>query len=359
MRFKSIKYYNFRNINNGVVLFNKDDIILEGINGQGKTNILESVYTLCYGNSFRTQLSKEMIKHGERVMNLTAVLEDEEDSYDVSYSLDGNKRKILLNGKEVKDRKDLIYLFPCIVFIHEDIDFIKGEPEMRRKFFDQTLSMYDPIYLNYIRAYRNVLAQRNAAIKNNQTTLLDIYDKKLATYGFEIMNSRRNMVDEFNEIFPILYKKISGTNKNITVSYKSSWDELNDVSSIIEHLKETHERDIRLLTTTSGIHRDRFTVNDENGPLVVTGSTGQIRLASLLFRIAEARIFKEKTGKDPILLLDDVLLELDDIKRARFLEELTSYSQAFYTFLPRESYFNERKDNLLDYNVVEGKLYEV
>ena len=184
MRFKSIKYYNFRNINNGVVLFNKDDIILEGINGQGKTNILESVYTLCYGNSFRTQLSKEMIKHGERVMNLTAVLEDEEDSYDVSYSLDGNKRKILLNGKEVKDRKDLIYLFPCIVFIHEDIDFIKGEPEMRRKFFDQTLSMYDPIYLNYIRAYRNVLAQRNAAIKNNQTTLLDIYDKKLATYGF-------------------------------------------------------------------------------------------------------------------------------------------------------------------------------
>ena len=155
------------------------------------------------------------------------------------------------------------------------------------------------------------------------------------------------------------YKKISGTNKNITVSYKSSWDELNDVSSIIEHLKETHERDIRLLTTTSGIHRDRFTVNDENGPLVVTGSTGQIRLASLLFRIAEARIFKEKTGKDPILLLDDVLLELDDIKRARFLEELTSYSQAFYTFLPRESYFNEIKDDLLDYNVVEGKLYEV
>lgn len=359
MRFKSIKYYNFRNIDNGIVLFNKDDIILEGINGQGKTNILESVYTLCYGNSFRTQLSKEMIKHGERVMNLTAVLEDEEDSYDVSYSLDGNKRKILLNGKEVKDRKDLIYLFPCIVFIHEDIDFIKGEPEMRRKFFDQTLSMYDPIYLNYIRAYRNVLAQRNAAIKNNQTTLLDIYDKKLATYGFEIMNSRRNMVNEFNEIFPILYKKISGTNKNITVSYKSSWDELNDVSSIIEHLKETHERDIRLLTTTSSIHRDRFTVNDENGPLVVTGSTGQIRLASLLFRIAEARIFKEKTGKDPILLLDDVLLELDDIKRARFLEELTSYSQAFYTFLPRESYFNERKDDLLDYNVVEGKLYEV
>ena len=230
---------------------------------------------------------------------------------------------------------------------------------MRRKFFDQTLSMYDPIYLNYIRSYRNILAQRNAAIKNNQISLLDIYDVKLANLGFEIIKSRKTMVNEFNEIFPFLYKKISGTEKNITVNYRSSWEEKENPNQIIEYLKETHDRDIKLLTTTSGIHRDRFTVNDENGPLVITGSTGQIRLASLLFRIAEARIFKDKTGKDPILLLDDVLLELDDIKRARFLEELTSYCQAFYTFLPRESYFNEKKESIIEYNVCEGCLNEI
>ncbi|MDD7272073.1 MAG: DNA replication and repair protein RecF [Spirochaetales bacterium] len=359
MHFKSIKFYNFRNINNGIVLFDKDDIILEGMNGQGKTNILESVYTLCYGNSFRTQVSREMIKHGERIMNLSAIIEDEDDIYEVSYSLELNKRKIILNGKEVKDRKELIYLFPCIVFTHDDIDFIKGEPEMRRKFFDQTLSMYDPIYLNYIRSYRNILAQRNAAIKNNQISLLDIYDVKLANLGFEIIKSRKTMVNEFNEIFPFLYKKISGTEKNITVNYRSSWEEKENPNQIIEYLKETHDRDIKLLTTTSGIHRDRFTVNDENGPLVITGSTGQIRLASLLFRIAEARIFKDKTGKDPILLLDDVLLELDDIKRAKFLNELTSYCQAFYTFLPRESYFNEKKESIIEYNVCEGCLNEI
>lgn len=359
MHFKSIKFYNFRNINNGIVLFDKDDIILEGMNGQGKTNILESVYTLCYGNSFRTQVSREMIKHGERIMNLSAIIEDEDDIYEVSYSLELNKRKIILNGKEVKDRKELIYLFPCIVFTHDDIDFIKGEPEMRRKFFDQTLSMYDPIYLNYIRSYRNILAQRNAAIKNNQISLLDIYDVKLANLGFEIIKSRKTMVNEFNEIFPLLYKKISGTEKNITVNYRSSWEEKENPNQIIEYLKETHDRDIKLLTTTSGIHRDRFTVNDENGPLVITGSTGQIRLASLLFRIAEARIFKDKTGKDPILLLDDVLLELDDIKRAKFLNELTSYCQAFYTFLPRESYFNEKKESIIEYNVCEGNLNEI
>lgn len=359
MHFKSIKFYNFRNINNGIVLFDKDDIILEGMNGQGKTNILESIYTLCYGNSFRTQVSREMIKHGERIMNLSAIIEDEDDIYEVSYSLELNKRKIILNGKEVKDRKELIYLFPCIVFTHDDIDFIKGEPEMRRKFFDQTLSMYDPIYLNYIRSYRNILAQRNAAIKNNQISLLDIYDVKLANLGFEIIKSRKTMVNEFNEIFPFLYKKISGTEKNITVNYRSSWEEKENPNQIIDYLKETHDRDIKLLTTTSGIHRDRFTVNDENGPLVITGSTGQIRLASLLFRIAEARIFKDKTGKDPILLLDDVLLELDDIKRAKFLNELTSYCQAFYTFLPRESYFNEKKESIIEYNVCEGCLNEI
>ena len=133
MQIKSIKYYNFRNIKDGIVPFSGDDIILEGINGQGKTNILESVYTVCYGNSFRTVNSRDMIKIPAREMSLYARLEEDDETYDVIFSLEQGKRRISVNGREIRDRKDLIYLFPCIVFTHEDIDFIKGEPENRRK----------------------------------------------------------------------------------------------------------------------------------------------------------------------------------------------------------------------------------
>ena len=126
MQIKSIKYYNFRNIKDGIVPFSGDDIILEGINGQGKTNILESVYTVCYGNSFRTVNSRDMIKIPAREMSLYARLEEDDETYDVIFSLEQGKRRISVNGREIRDRKDLMYLFPCIVFTHEDIDFIKG-----------------------------------------------------------------------------------------------------------------------------------------------------------------------------------------------------------------------------------------
>ena len=128
---------------------------------------------------------------------------------------------------------------------------------------------------------------------------------------------------------------------------------------IIGILEDTVERDIKMQTSTSGIHRDRFVVKDSNGIFSQTGSTGQIRLCSLLFRIAEARSFERATGRKPILLLDDVLLELDDRKRSLFLEEMSDYSQAFYTFLPRESYFSDEGKSPVSYEVREGTFTEL
>lgn len=357
MRFESLKYRNFRNI--GSLEFNSaaSDIILEGVNGQGKTNILESVYTLSYGSSFRTQNFREMVSFGESNMYLSGVvLTDEGDRRVIEYSIKDGKREILLDGKKIMDRKELIYNFPSIVFSHEDINFVKGEPENRRRFFDQTFSMYNPSYLDEIRRYRVILNQRNAALKNGQYSLIPLYDGRLAIYGLEITKARREGLEGFKNIFSNLYKKISQTDKNLDIVYQPSWKDLDSVDDIVSYLESTRERDKKMNTTTSGIHRDKFTVFDEMGPFVQTGSTGQIRLASLLFRVAEASYFTEKTKKYPILLLDDVLLELDSTKRASFLNELSGYSQAFYTFLPRENYFDFSDKSYLRYIVKEGRL---
>ncbi len=357
MRFESLKYRNFRNI--GSLEFNTaaSDVVLEGVNGQGKTNILESVYALSYGSSFRTQNFREMIKFGENSLYLSGVvLTDDGDRRVIEYTIKDGKREIVLDGKKIIDRKELIYSFPCIVFSHEDIDFIKGEPESRRRFFDQTFSMYDPSYLDELRRYRVILNQRNAALKNGQYSLIPLYDGRLALYGLNIMRSRSRGIEGFNSLFAALYKKISRTDKNLDIRYQPSWKDLDSVEDIVSYLDSTRERDIKMNTTTSGIHRDRFTVFDDMGPFVQTGSTGQVRLASLLFRVAEAKYFTEKTKKYPILLLDDVLLELDSVKRASFLNELSGYSQAFYTFLPRENYFDDSVKSVLRYIVNEGQV---
>ena len=357
MRFKELKYYNFRNIDNSSINTDCRNVILEGINGQGKTNILESVYLLSYGSSFRTGNSKEIITFNkDRVHIVGIAVSDDGLERKVEYVNQGGKRRILLDGKEIRDRKELIYNFPSIVFSHDDINFVKGEPEYRRRFFDQTFSMYNPVYLDSLRRYKTILMQRNAAIKARQSSLLSLYDERLAKYGLEVSKEREEGVRMFNEIFPSLYKEISQTEKELSIRYQPSWRDLKSEDEVVNYLESTRERDMNLLTTSSGIHRDRFTVYDENGPFSQSGSTGQIRLASLLFRLAEARFFIKMTGKKPVLLIDDVLLELDNVKRGNFLSLLNDYSQAFFTFLPDEKYFSSEKDEMLEYTVREGRV---
>ena len=359
MRFRRISIHDFRNISSVSAGTDAEDVVLIGTNGQGKTSFLEAIYMLCYGSSFRTQHIKEAVRHGERGFSVSALFENDHGEIEkISTSFIDGKRKISIDGNEIRDRKDLIYHFPCIAFIHEDISFIKGEPEERRRFFDQMMSLHSPFFFDDARSYRSILMQRNAAVKNGDKSIISLYDERLASFGLEIMKARAEAVYDFNMIFPSLFRKVSGLDMDLEIKYQPSWAGLESVDEIASYLRDNAERDIILKTTTSGIHRDRFTVMSPLGPFSSIGSTGQIRLCSVIFRIAEAEYFRKMTGKKPILLIDDVLLELDDLKRSAILSCLDSYSQAFYTFLPRESYFGD-DSHALCYEVSEGSLKEV
>ncbi len=299
--------------------------------GREKQNFLEALYTLCYGSSFRSSQSNVMCKHSFSTFSLSAVVETDDNIQSTLYfNYSSQKREIRIDGKEIKDRKELIYNIPCIVFSHDDIEFVRGTPDHRRRFFDQTMSMYDPLFFDDLRQYRSVLKQRNAALKEQYYSLLPMYNQKLAESGLRIQTQREQMVKEFNLVFPNLYNIISQNSSNIHIDYKPSWRNCETVDQIIEKLESHRESDIRMNTTISGIHRDKFIVYDDNIYFSESGSTGQMRLASLIFRIAQMHTYRKKTQKKPILLIDDVLLELDIEKRGRFLKELNGYSQAFF-----------------------------
>jgi len=340
MLFTRIQTANFRNLEPSTIDVGKRQVVLVGVNGQGKTNFLEAIYTLCYGSSFRTQFLKELARNGERDFSLKAWFVDEEKmEHELSFYFKNAKRTILVDGKQIYDRKELMYTIPCIVFSHDDIWFVNGDPEQRRKFFDQTMSMYDPLFFDDLRHYKQILKQRNQAIKDNQVSLLSIYDLQLAKYGVRIQEERTKAVFEFNQFFTDLYREVSGTDWNLVIKYNPSWKRCSTEQEIVDLLSQTRERDFILQTTSSGIHRDRFIVMCGDVPFATQGSTGQIRLASLLFRIAQMRFFKNKTGRNPVILVDDVLLELDFTIRENFLKLIDGYDQAFFTFLPEEHYF--------------------
>ena len=366
MRFASLRTVAFRNLADAEVDVRGKDIFLVGENGQGKSNFLEALYFCSYASSFRGVRDKELVRTGER--DCSASLSLEGSAYlNVSVVFKEGKKAITLDGKRIEDRKEILSVAPAIIFCHEDMDFVAGTPERRRWFFDQTRSLWDPLYLEDLRKYRYVLKSRNALFRMGRPgdgrrfrpspdtlALLDALDAQLVQYGLELTARRRETAAEFSLVFEPLYREISGIS-GIGVKYLPSWKE-EDPGSIITLLSERREMDASLGVSLSGPHRDRYHFTLKGEDFSGKASTGQRRLLALLLRIAQARAFSEKTGKKPVLLLDDVLLDLDGEKRRKFISIMPEYEQAFYTFLPGEPYESYRKSDTVVYTVSSGTL---
>jgi len=184
--------------------------------------------------------------------------------------------------------------------------------------------------------------------------MLDALDPQLAHYGLELKHKRQETAEQFSLVFEPLYREISGIT-GIGIKYLPSWKD-DEARNIITHLCERREADMSVGLSLSGPHRDRYLFTREGEEFSGKASTGQRRLLALLLRIAQARIFSEKTGKKPVLLLDDVLLELDGEKRRKFLSVMPEYEQAFYTFLPGESYYRYCKTDTVVYYMDSGRV---
>ena len=365
MSFALLRTVSFRNLADSQTDLRGKDIFLVGENGQGKSNFLEALYYCSYASSFRGSRDRELVRNGERDCSAAVSLDTSLYS-NVGVAFKDGKKVITLDGKQLEDRKELLSVAPSIVFCHEDMEFIVGPPERRRWFFDQTRSLWDSLYLDDLRKYRHVLKIRNTLLKNlsmmNKVSLsesetiamLDALDIQLAQYGLELSLKRQKTAEEFSIIFEPLYREISGI-AGIGIDYHPSWKEDN-AQKILDLLKAKHELDISFGVSLSGPHRDRYLFTRNGKDFSGNASTGQRRLLALLLRIAQARVFSKKTGKNPVLLLDDVLLELDKNKRQKFLSIMPEYEQAFFTFLPGESYNSFQKSDTITYNVSSGRL---
>ena len=357
MPFSSVRTFNYRNLVDNEIEVEEKEVFLVGENGQGKTNFLESIYLLCFGSSFRAIQDSDCIRHGEAQMSLAGRAVDSGGvATDIALRLDQRKKTITVNGKRIKDRKTLIEKFPCIVFCHEDIDFVTGAPDRRRWFFNQTMSLNTPLFLDTLRRYNHVKKMRNAAIRDGRTSLLPILDEQLATAGLDIQKRRETVVDEFNDTFTRIFTQVSGLSDELRIQYSPSWKAVRSIDDVLIRLEEKRASDLALLTTTSGPHRDRFAFILDGHDFARSASTGQLRLISLVLRVSQSVYYLKTTRRTPILLLDDVLLELDAEKRRRFINVLPDYEQAFFTFLPDERFESYRNESTMVFDVQNGQL---
>lgn len=352
MRFCSLRPAGFRNLLDAEIMLPNRTIFLVGENGQGKTNFIESIYFCSYASSFRGVKDSDLIQNEKKDCSVIAKLEDS--FYEkIIVKIENGKKTIQIDGT-YSDRKELLSITPSIIFCHEDMEFVSGPPERRRWFFDQSLSLYDPLYLDDLQRFRRILKTRNTVLKDGNVSMLDILDPQMIQYGLSLMKKRHEAAKSFSEIFGPLYEKVSGID-GITISYIPSWKE-NDEDILLSFLTGHRQNDISIGTSMSGPHRDRYIFMRKGVEFSGKASTGQRRLLALLMRIAQACRYTKMTGNYPILLLDDVLLELDPEKRKNFFTVMPQYSQAFFTFLPEEPYQRYQRDDTMIYTVRGGTL---
>jgi DNA replication and repair protein RecF len=199
---------------------------------------------------------------------------------------------------------------------------------------------------------RNVVL-KEAQMKRNGD-VLDALDVQLVEYGLRLMEKRSIETEKFSKLFEPIYEAVSSID-GIQVKYRSSWKEMN-ADQIIKKLAMDRQREIAFGSSLSGPHRDRYEFIRDKKDFIATASTGQLRLLALLLRVSQTVRYKEVTGDCPVLLIDDVLLELDGEKRQRFLAVMPKYEQAFFTFLPEEPFECYQKNDSLVYDVTNGKL---
>lgn len=353
---------NFRNYKSLDLCFNSHVNIILGENAQGKTNLVESLYVLGFGKSFRTTQDKDLILMSEFFTHISAQIskEDRELQLDFKYNQQ-QKKEIKINEVPLHKLSELIGEVNIVIFSPEDLQLIKGSPSLRRKYIDKSISQIYPYYYSLLVDYNKVLKQRNNLLKQKSVyDMIDIWDEQLANLGSKIMSYRLDFLEKLKKICYDIHFKISQQREVLKIEYISNYLPKNlgdsDVydklySGILKNLKTRLELDIRRGYTSVGPHRDDllFYINDKESKKF--GSQGQVRTIALSLKLSEIIIIKKLLNENPILILDDVLSELDQIRQ----NQLINYISDIQTFITTTEINSILEDHLLDANIIQIK----
>ncbi|MDD2180829.1 MAG: DNA replication/repair protein RecF [Bacilli bacterium] len=341
MILKELKITNFRNYNNLTISFNPDINIIYGDNGEGKTNLLESIYVLAMTKSHKLLIDNHLINSSSKFARVEGKILDEIMTSNMEVIIEPKKKQLKIDGDYISKINKYITKMSVIIFYPEDLELIKGSPMERRRYLNIQLSQIHPNYLNILNDYNKILKQRNEFLKNydrnkqSDSNFFDIVTNTLIEKGTKLYQYRENYIKNINQNISDIYYSIMNI-KKFNILYKPSINiddyEKNRISKIFEEeLNRNHDSEIKLGITLVGPHRDDFDFMIDNQNLKIYGSQGQQRVAVLSLKLSEIPIFKSYKNSYPILLLDDVFSELDDNKKNNLLKYIVNNIQTFIT----------------------------
>lgn len=375
MNIQVLNLYNYRNYKQLNLTLFPNINIFTGFNAQGKTNIIEAIHLASLGISHRTRIDKDLILWGNKKASINIKFTRKDILSQINIKLDKVARKELIyNGDNIK-QKELPGLLTMVLFSPEDLMLIKGAPLQRRRFLDIELSQVSSRYYNELVQYNRLLQQRNNLLKkiredNKLVDMLDMWDEQFAKVAAFIVKMRLRGMKKIAEIAKIVHQEISQQKEILNVQYDLYNFDKNLVNVEIPTLEELYNfyrvtlnkyrnKDIFRGSTSVGPHRDDIDFYINNISLKSFGSQGQQRSSVLSLKLAELEFLKGETGEYPILLLDDVMSELDVLRRENLLMLLqekniqtliTATDKDLFTTNPKNHFFQVENGNVTSFS---------
>lgn len=339
---KKVELQNFRNAECETVTFDSGINVLHGENAQGKTNLLEAIYYVSLGKSFRGSKDAEIIRFGEEyaAISLDFIAQGREQNVTMRFSDNARQKKTVThNGVKITKLSELVGEFRAVLFSPDHLQMIKDGPSLRRNYLDVAISQLRPMYLHSLQKYNKILLNRNKLIKNAEEdratfdATIDFWSAQLAHEAAVIARARAEYVQKSGDIIAEFYRRMcqSGEiDETPELIYAGSakqdgefyFDTEVTEKNFLRLLTDFHEREIAAGSTLYGIHKDDILINLNGKNTRLYSSQGQQRSLALAMKLAEGEICRMDCGEYPVFLFDDVFSELDSIRRRNLLREI-------------------------------------
>jgi len=334
---------NYRNYEHLQLTFSPSINVFIGENAQGKTNVMESLYVLSMAKSHRTSNDKELIRWEQEYGKIRGEVQKKYGRIPLELTISKKGKKAKVNHLEQNRLSQYIGQLNVVMFAPEDLNLVKGSPQIRRRFLDMEIGQISPVYLHDLLNFQKILKHRNHILKSNagkqslNDVMFDVYTEQYIQLAVQIIRKRFQFMDMLQKWAEPIHFGISRGLEKLEIRYNPlngldpDWSE-EEMSAFLEkRLSENRKRELERGLTLVGPHRDdlHFFVNGYN--VQTYGSQGQQRTTALSLKLAEIELVKQEIGEAPILLLDDVLSELDDYRQSHLLNTIQGAVQTFVT----------------------------
>lgn len=324
---KALLLRNFRSYKDAQFTFSPQNNLIIGPNARGKTTILEAIDLVITGRSFRTSNLADLVREGESGFYVELHYENQGIDHSIRYIYENRQKRIFTNHYPCRSASELLGLLKGALLLPDDIQLIKGAPKLRRRFLDLQLAQINPLYVHHLTRYHRAMRQRNALLKNKDSSTIDLFEQEMANSGSYLIQKRKEIVESLTSDCQGVQDTLSSGKEAVSLQYLAKCEP----ESLLLQFRKLRQREMKTGSTLAGPHLDDLSLKLGNQEARLFASEGQKKSLTTALKFAEWKQLDAQTDSKPLMLIDDVGVSLDAGRRERLISLLDAFDQVFVT----------------------------